>query len=91
MLSKFLHWLKGHFTCERCGRVFFVNTFGFGTTICPDCYSGESIFIFLDDSYWLNRILRFRTPERGFRSTCAPAPQNDDIESLKVHTRARGL
>jgi len=32
-------------------------TFGYGATICPDCYDGEQPFLFFDDKYWLNRIM----------------------------------
>lgn len=32
-------------------------SFGYGETICPRCYDGEKQFIFLDDGYWLNRLL----------------------------------
>ena len=32
-------------------------TFGFGTFICPVCYSGEEVFIFFDHRYWLNKIM----------------------------------
>ena len=32
-------------------------SFGYGEAICPNCYKGEEEFIFLDKSYWLNRIL----------------------------------
>jgi hypothetical protein len=32
-------------------------SFGYGESICPDCYDGEQPFIFLDDSFWLNRVL----------------------------------
>ena len=81
MLPKFLRWLKGYFTCERCGREFFVNTFGFGTSICPDCYSGERNFIFLDSSYWLNRILRFRTNGRFLDSVKGEISASKDHNS----------
>jgi len=30
--------------------------FGYGEAICPDCYDWEQPFLFLDGSYWLNRI-----------------------------------
>ena len=32
-------------------------SFGYGEAICPSCYDGEYNFIFLDKSYWLNRLL----------------------------------
>jgi hypothetical protein len=32
-------------------------SFGYGETICPRCYDGEKRIIFLDDGYWLNRLL----------------------------------
>lgn len=32
-------------------------SFGYGDAVCPDCFTGESSFIFLDRSYWLNRLI----------------------------------
>jgi hypothetical protein len=32
-------------------------SFGYGVTICPRCYEGEKEFIFLDNSFILNRFL----------------------------------
>jgi hypothetical protein len=32
-------------------------TFGYGEAICPDCYNGEKKFIFLDNSFILNRLI----------------------------------
>ena len=31
--------------------------FGYGETICPNCYEGEQPYIFFEESYWLNRII----------------------------------
>lgn len=31
--------------------------FGFGEIICPVCYNAEEEFMFIDTSYWLNRIM----------------------------------
>ena len=31
--------------------------FGVGETLCPDCYNGESAFIFPDRGYLLNRLV----------------------------------
>lgn len=32
-------------------------SFGYGTTICPNCYNGVGKIISLDQGYWLNRLL----------------------------------
>ena len=32
-------------------------SFGYGEVICPRCYEGEREFIFLDNSFFLNRLL----------------------------------
>jgi hypothetical protein len=32
-------------------------SFGFGKGICPSCYNGEDVFLFFDQSFWLNRLL----------------------------------
>ena len=32
-------------------------SFGYGEAICPHCYTGEENFIFLDNGYWLNRLI----------------------------------
>jgi hypothetical protein len=57
IFEKYRLWLKGSFTCKRCGKELHAMSFGFGDAICPDCYRGEQPFLFLDNSYWLNRIL----------------------------------
>jgi len=57
MFERLQRWLSGNFTCIKCGRKVHALTFGYGTTICPDCYEGEQPFIFLDEGYWLNRLL----------------------------------
>jgi hypothetical protein len=31
-------WLNGNFTCKKCGKEYNTMCFGFGETICPDCY-----------------------------------------------------
>jgi len=41
----------------KCGRRMHLLSFGYGETICPRCYDGEKQIIFLDDGYWLNRLL----------------------------------
>ena len=59
-----------------CGRQLYLMTFGYGEAICPNCYNGEQPFIFLDKSYWLNRIVaRFLEHE-------APIPEEDITELL---------
>ena len=32
-------------------------SFGYGKTICPNCYNGVEKIISLDQEYWLNRFL----------------------------------
>lgn len=32
-------------------------SFGYGKTLCPNCYNGVENFISLDQEYWLNRLL----------------------------------
>ena len=43
-------WLSGEFKCIKCGRICYSLTFGYGKCICPDCYNGETSFIFFEDS-----------------------------------------
>jgi len=57
LFNKVRLWLEGTFTCIRCGRIHHIFIFGFGKSICPDCYQGERSFLFFDQSYWLNRII----------------------------------
>ena len=57
VFEKLFFWLKGKFVCRKCGKNLCAFFFGFGEAICPDCYDGEPEFIFLDTSYWLNRII----------------------------------
>ena len=56
LLSDFSRWLRGSFTCVKCGKPVHLLTFGYGKVICPDCYDGEFESIFFDDSYLLNRL-----------------------------------
>ena len=57
MPSQFSKWLSGQFVCSKCGRSFLLDSLGFGSVICPDCYSGEDVYISWDERYWLNRVL----------------------------------
>ena len=47
----------GSFRCIKCEKIYYLQIFGFGTCICPNCYRGETKFISFDKSYILNRIL----------------------------------
>jgi hypothetical protein len=55
--ENFNRWLKSSFICERCGRTFYLMTFGYGTVRCPGCYEGDGSFMRLDEGYWLNRLV----------------------------------
>lgn len=57
LVITFRKWLSGSFKCQKCGREFHILGFGFGDAICPDCYRGESQFLFYDTSFLLNRIV----------------------------------
>jgi len=57
MFQRFRSWLSGSFECKKCGGNVYLMSFGYGKTICPRCYEGEKEFIFLDNSYILNRFL----------------------------------
>lgn len=57
MFERLRRWLKGSFTCTGCGRAVHLYTFGYGTTVCPDCYKDEQPVVQFDEEYWLNRIL----------------------------------
>ena len=61
VFENFQKWLRGSFTCTKCGRVFSVMHFGYGKTICPDCYDKGSQLLEFDNSYWLNRFLIKKT------------------------------
>ena len=73
-------WLRGSFTCVRCGREFHVMTFGCGTAVCPDCYSGEQPFLFFDDGFWLNRVMMKIMCQREPRSGLS----DDDLVLLQA-------
>jgi len=51
--TKLRRWLRGTFTCTKCGQTFSTMSFGYGEAICPDCYKGEKNFLFFDKGYWL--------------------------------------
>ena len=48
--------MSGSFECIKCGKQFLILSFGYGKTICPTCYNGETEIISLDNGYWLNRL-----------------------------------
>ena len=55
---KLKKWLQGRFVCIQCGSKFHINTFGYGTAICPECYNGERDFVFLaKKDFWLNKLV----------------------------------
>ena len=58
-------WLSGEFQCLKCGRTFYLLTFGYGKVICPDCYKGGNSFIFFEDP--IMRIFNQKTDERRSR------------------------
>ena len=57
-MTTFLQWINGTFNCEICGKTYHIGSFGTGSIICPQCYKGETKVIFLDETYWLNRLVR---------------------------------
>jgi len=57
IFERLQRWLSGTFTCIKCGRKVHALTFGYGTTICPDCYEGEENFLILDENFLLNRLI----------------------------------
>ncbi len=64
VLENFNRWLKGSFICERCGRTFYLMTFGYGTIRCSGCFEGGGSFLCLDEGYWLNRLVNYFTARR---------------------------
>ncbi len=58
MFENIRRWLKGSFTCSKCGKAFHIMSVGFGTTICPICSENNNgISLCYDESYWLNRFI----------------------------------
>jgi len=57
MFERLKCWLKGTFVCTKCGGTFHLFTFGYGTTVCSECYEGEQLIVNFDDEFWLNRML----------------------------------
>jgi len=72
--ENFHRWLKGSFVCKRCGKEVYALFFGYGKTICPDCYDGEQSFIFFDGRYWLNRITAHLLKQRVCAYQNCPHP-----------------
>jgi len=52
-------------------------SFGYGKAICPDCYEGEQPFIFLDEDFFLNRIM-----ENMFFKKARNTPKGDSDSIL---------
>ena len=67
MFGNFFRWLSGSFVCVKCGRGVRLFTFGYGATVCPDCYRGEQPFVFFDDRFWMNRFLMRFVGQSGHR------------------------
>lgn len=57
MFDRFDRWLSGKYECVTCGKDYQLMSFGYGKTICPNCYNGVEKIISLDKEYWLNRLL----------------------------------
>ncbi len=57
MFDRFKLWASGKFECATCGKELHLMSFGYGKTICPNCYNGVEKIISLDQEYWLNRLL----------------------------------
>jgi len=57
-VTTFLQWINGTFNCETCGKTYHIGSFGTGSLICPQCYKGETKIIILDETYWLNRLVK---------------------------------
>jgi len=57
MFNRFNRWLSGKYECVTCGNDFHLMSFGYGKTLCPECYNGGEKIISLDKECWLNRLL----------------------------------
>jgi len=49
LIRRIKKWLRGIFTCRKCGKTYQLLTFGYGIVICPSCYKGENPFIYFED------------------------------------------
>ena len=84
MFENLHRWLNGVFTCRKCDREFHAFSLGYGDVICPDCYNGETSFIFYDNTFWLNRLLTRLSPTRVFQPDAIvyKPTDTDQIESM---------
>jgi len=57
MFERLIKWLKGRFVCIRCKKIFFIMNFGYGKAICPKCYKNDRRFLWLDQTFILNRMM----------------------------------
>ncbi len=78
VFKSFKLWLSGYFVCRICGKEYNLYSFGFGEIICPICYQGDIHFVFLDNNYWLNRIIdrKFNQKSKPLLSFSEPAFQH---------------
>ena len=58
-------------------------SFGYGKAICPDCYDGEQPFIFLDEDFYLNRMMENIISKKASHK---PAGDADSILHEKLLT-----
>jgi hypothetical protein len=83
-------WLSGSFVCLKCGRTLHVLSFGFGKTICPECYEGEHEFLIIDKDYFLNRIIRSFSKREEHSPKPVPLQYLSDIgQELEIVEESR--
>ena len=67
----------------KCGKTFSIMSFGYGKAICPECYEGEQPFIFLDEDFYLNRVMKNLISKKASHK---PAGGSDSILYEKLLT-----
>ena len=88
-MTTFLRWINGTVYCKICGKTYHIGSFGTGSIICPQCYKGETKIIFLDETYWLNRLVKkiIKTKTKGIPRkkedlTIYPKPEKKTITQV---------
>lgn len=84
MFENLNRWLNGVFICSKCDRELHTTYFGYGETICSNCYNGETSFIFLDNTFWLNKMLTrlFHTRALQLKNVVLEPNRADPVSSM---------
>jgi hypothetical protein len=81
-LNSFKSFLRGNYTCIKCGKVYNSLGFGHGQFICPSCYTGEDSSLELDNSPFNNLLPKYT--EKNFLLNTKESEYKETLKILKI-------